>query len=182
MKIVKKMILGACILTATTQVAFAQNNPQWETPLIKGYGPIKDYKNAAIQPDKKLDYKVVFKITSDKTKDGVNNKLWHMARLMNLLYVGDVKKSNTHIVGVIAGKATSMVLKNEAYKKRFHKNNPNLDILKKLTEHGAKIYVCDQALSEHKIKQNETNKYIRKSLSAIIDIPTYVLKGYALIP
>jgi len=182
MKKIHKIILGACLITATSQVAFAQNNLQWETPLIKGYGPIKDYKNAAIQPDKNLDYKVVFKITSDKIKDGVNNKLWHMARLMNLLYVGDVQKSNTHIVGVIAGKATSMVLTNEAYKKRFHKNNPNLDILKELTEHGAKIYVCDQALSEHKIEQNETNKYIKKSLSAIIDIPTYVLHGYVLLP
>jgi len=182
MKIIKKMVIGACILTATTQVAFAQSNPQWETPLIKGYGSIKNYKNAAIQPDKNLDYKVVFKITSNKTKDGVNNKLWHMARLMNLLDVGGIKKRNTHIVGVIAGKATSIVLNNKAYKKKFHKDNPNLDLLKKLAKHGAKIYVCDQALSEHKIKQNETNKYIKKSLSAIIDIPTYVLKGYALIP
>jgi intracellular sulfur oxidation DsrE/DsrF family protein len=182
MKGLKKVIMTVCVFAIASQSALAQNNLQWETPLIKGYGPIKDYKNAAIQPDKNLDYKVVFKITSAKTKDGVNNKLWHMARLMNLLYVGNITKSNTHIIGVIAGKATSMVLTNAAYKKRFHKDNPNLKILQELTEHGAKIYVCDQALSEHKIRQHETNKFIKKSLSAIIDIPTYVLKGYALLP
>jgi len=182
MKIINRLILGACVLIATTQTTFAQADKKWETPLIKGYGAIKYYKNSARQPDKNLDYKVMFHVSSDKEQDGVNNSLWHMARLMNLLYVGNVKKSNIHIVGVVVGKATPLALSNEAYKKRFNKDNPHLDILKKLTQEGVIIYVCDQALAEHKIKHNETNKYITQSLSGLTDMAIFSLKGYALMP
>ncbi len=187
----KLVLLSVILMIAMAQIASAQVNnskvksraPQWETPLINGYGRIKYYPNAAMQPDKSLDYKVVFKITGDNTKDGVNGKLWHMARLMNLLYAGGIESKHVHMVGVIAGGATTIVLNNKTYKERFHKDNPNLDILKKLTEHGAIIYVCDQALAEHKIsQQGEVNKYVKKSLSAIVDLPTFILKGYALIP
>lgn len=180
----KNIIITTMFATMTT-VSFAsvQKNLNWKTPLIKEYGSIKYYKNAAIQPDKNLDYKVVFKITSDKMKDGVNNKLWHMARLMNLLYAGGVKKDHIHIVGIVAGKATFVVLNDQSYKKRFRTNNPNIDLLKKLTEHGVKIYVCDQALEEHHIDQKkEVSKYIIPSLSGIVDLTTFQLKGYALAP
>ncbi len=187
----KKLILLSVILLAMVQVGSAQvnnvqtnhHNPQWETPLIKGYGPIKYYSSAKIQPDKSLDYKVVFKITDGKIKDGVDNHLWHMARLLNLLYAAGVKPDHIHIVGVIAGKSTPVILNNKAYQKRFHKNNPNMDLLKQLTEHGVKIYVCDQAVAEHGIDlHQDLNKYIVPTLSAIIDLPTFQLKGYALMP
>lgn len=182
-KLKKSLIVAAIALTTTAGFASANKEPKWETPLIKGYGPIKYYKDAAIQPDKNLDYKVVFKITNDKRRKGVNDKLWHMARLMNLLYTAGIKKEHIHIVGIIAGKATYLVLNNQAYKKRFRTQNPNMDLLKQLTQHGAKLYVCDQALAEHHIDQKkDMNKYIMPSLSGIIDLPTYELKGYALIP
>ena len=184
----KKIILLSVILLAMNQATFAQKNnnyqnPKWETPLIKGYGPIKYYSNTAIQPDKSLDYKVVFKITSGKIKDGVDSKIWHMARFLNLLYASGIKPSHIHVVGVIAGKSTNVILNNKAYQKRFHKNNPNLDLLKQLTKNGVKFYVCNQAVAEHEIDlDTDLNNHIIPTLSAIIDLPTFQLKGYALIP
>ncbi len=183
MKIVKLLLVVSVFLLASVQVASAHAGPKWETPLIHGYGAIKVFKHAAIMPDKHLDYKVVFKITSAKTKDGVNNALFHMARLMNLLYVGGIESSHIHIVGVIAGPATLLALSNDVYKKRMHKFNPDLNILRQLKEHGAKFYVCNQAAAEHGINPNkQLNKYVTPSFSALIDIPTFELKGYALIP
>jgi len=187
----KKLILLSVILIAMNQITTAQKsntkinnqNPQWETPLIKGYGRIKYYNNTVIQPDKNMDYKVVFKLTDGKLKDGVNSKIWHMARLLNLLYASGIKTTKIHVVGVIAGKGTMVILNNTAYQKRFHKNNPNLNLLKQLTENGVHFYVCNQAVAEHNINLNtDLNKYINPTLSAIIDLPTFELKGYALIP
>jgi len=187
----KKLIALSIICIAMIQLASAQENkvqsgnpnPTWQTPLIKGYGPIKYFSKAAIQPDKNLDYKVVFKITNDNTKDGVNATLWHIARLMNLLYVAGVKTDHIHVVGVVAGKATPIVLNNKAFQKRMHKDNPDMNLLKQLTENGVKIYVCDQAVAEHSFDPyHDLNKYIIPSLSGIIDLPTFELKGYALIP
>lgn len=173
-------------LLITLQVVSAQGvhtkTIAWATPLIQGYGPIKYNPNLAVEPNNSLVYKVIVKTTSPKKKDGVNNKLWHVARLMNLLYASKIKKSNIHIIAVIAGPATSVVLTNKAYKKRFHKNNPDLKLMKELSEHGVKLYVCSQALAEHKIHPNEVNRYTVTTLSAITTLSIFQLKGYALIP
>lgn len=183
MKVVKTLLVVGALLLGSAQIASAHGGPKWETPLIHGYGAIKDFKNAAIMPDKHMDYKVIFKITSAKSKDGINTVLFHMARMMNLLYAGGVKPSHIHMVGIIAGPATPIILNNDAYKKRMHKFNPNLNVLRQLTEHGAKIYVCDQAAAEHGINPNtEVNKYIIPSFSALITLPTFELKGYAFMP
>jgi intracellular sulfur oxidation DsrE/DsrF family protein len=177
----KRILILTSIVLSTSQVLSAQSNPKWETPLIKGYGPIKYFKNADMQPKKNIEYKVVVKMTGDAMRKGINRKLFLISRLVNMLHAGGVSEKNIHIVGVIFGKATSIVLNNEAYQKRFHKNNPNLDVIKKLTQHGVKLNVCDQALAEHKIQKNEVNKNIQPVLAGNIAILTYQQENYLLI-
>ncbi len=105
-----------------------------------------------------------------------------MARLTNMLRSGGVPQKNIHMVGVIFGPDTTIALNNKAYNKRFLTNNPNLGVMKKLTEHGVKFFVCDQALNEHKIKQHgEVNKYVTKTLAGYVAIINYEQKGYILI-
>ena len=167
-------------ITFLGQKSIAQ---EWENPVIKDYGRVKYYKDAEIQPDKKLDYKIIFDIKDAKEKDGVNKTLWHMARQLNLLGVAKIPKKNIHLVAVIHGPATSLVLSDAVYLKKYNKHNPNLDILKSLTEQGVKIYVCGQAAGENNIDPyTEMNPFINLSLSALITIPNYVLKGYVLMP
>ena len=44
------------------------------------------------------------------------------------------------------------------------------------------MYVCGQALAEHHIAQTEVNPRVTIALSALTVLPTYQLKGYALMP
>ena len=71
-----------------------------------------------------------------------------MARMTNMLRSGGVPQSHIHMVGVIFGPATKIALNNQAYKKRFVTNNPNIGVMKALVKHGVKFFVCDQALNE----------------------------------
>jgi len=163
-----------------TMLSTTMNAQEWQTPIINGYGKIKDYKDASLQPDKHKEYKILFHITSDKEKEGVNAALWHIARQINLLGVSGVPKQNVNIVAVISGPATPMVLSDAAYKKKFSKTNPNLDLMQKLTDYGVQIEVCGQAAAENDIDPyKELNAYTQLTLSALIDIPTYQMRGYS---
>jgi len=163
--------------------AAAQETPKWTTPAVKGYGAIVYDPALDVQPDRTLDYRLIFRITDDKLKEGVNSQLWHVARMVNLLAAGGVPKAKTHIAAGIAGKAVSTVLSDDAYAKRYKKPNPNTMLIKELAAAGVRIYVCSQAAAEHGIDmRNELNPHILKSLSLMTDLANFQLQGYVLMP
>lgn len=51
--------------------------------------------------------------------------------------------------------------------------------MQKLKVYGVKIDVCGQATSEHDLKTaTEFSEYVNLTLSALIHIPNYQMKGY----
>lgn len=171
-----KSLTFSIILILITLTMSAQD---WKTPTIEGYGRITEYEEAVIKPDSTKEYKVLFHITSDKEREGVNSGLWKMARLINLLAEGGVPQEKIHVVGVISGPATLVTLTEKEYMEREEKPNPNLDLMKKLTDYGAVIHLCGQAAAEHDVDPNkDLNTYTTLTLSALIDIPYYQMQGY----
>lgn len=155
----------------------------WEYPVIKGYGPVQPLPHAAIQPDKNLHYKVLFDIkTEAKKPDEVNAGLSHMARFLNVMASAGVKPESLEIVGVIHGAAGPVVLKNDIYKKKFKVDNPNIQLIKALKKAGAKLYVCGQTLADDNYQHEWINPDIVLTLSALVDVPTFELQGYAYLP
>ncbi|MBR0552590.1 DsrE family protein [Stakelama marina] len=183
----KKLMLSAAIAAASIGAAQAQS---WETPVIKGYGKIMDYKDVAVRPDPKLDYKLVYGIHDDKMKGGVNATLWSIARNVNLLRAGGVPKDKIHIVAVFYGPGIGPALGNEAFKalakgkdKDKDKDvgdNPNLGLMKQLSENGVEFYACGQTMASKKLTAADLNAYTKKSLSAQVVLANYQLNGYAL--
>ena len=158
---------------------FDMNAQEWKTPIIEGYGKIVHYENAQDPPDPTKVYKIIFHITDGKEREGVNEGLWKIARLINLMGDYGVPKDNLHIVAIVSGSATPFVLSNAEYLKREEKGNPNLDLLEKLKPHNVKILVCGQALAKHKIDpETQMNKFVRLTTSALTAIPNYQLQGY----
>lgn len=174
-----RVILLTLIFSSTYSIIHAQ---EWQKPAVKDYGKVKLYDDAAMMPDKNIDYKIVFQLNSDETKEDVNAGLWHMARTMNLLKGSGVPDDHIHLVGVISGKATPVVMSNKAYQKKNGKDNPDIKLMKELSDNGAKLYVCGQAAAEHQITEKDLNDYVVFTLSALIDIPEFQYKGYALMP
>ena len=151
-------------------------------PVIKNYGSITPLPNAAVQPDKSLEYKVLFDVrkAADK-KDQVNPGLFHIARFINVFASGGIMPDKMKMVAVIHGEATAIVLKNEIYQQKYGCLNPNTQLINDLKNNGVEIYVCGQALADNDFKQDWVNPDIVVALSAMTVLPTYQLKGYALI-
>ena len=157
----------------------AMNAQNWETPIIEGYGKIVHYENAQNKPDPSKEYKVIFHIKDGKEREGVNEGLWKIARLLNLMGKYKVPKDQLKVVAIISGTATPAVLTDEEHKIREDRRNPNLDLLSKLKQHNVRILVCGQALAKHKIDADKhLNPQVELTVSALTAIPIYQMEGY----
>lgn len=155
----------------------------WEYPVIKSYGPVHPLPNAALQPDKSIRYKVLFDITqASKSADKVNRGLSHVARFLNVMAAAGIMPKNMELTVILHGPATPIVLRNEIFKNRFKKGNPNEEIIKDLKAAGVNLYVCGQALADDGFKDEWVNEQISVAVSALVVVPTYQLKGYAYLP
>ncbi len=156
---------------------------EWQYPVIKGYGAAHPLPHAAVQPDKNLEYKIIFSITKNGKSGDANEGLVHLARLINVYAEAGIKPEKMKLVAIITGPATYSALNDSAYKKHFKKDNPNSYLLKELKEKGlVKIFVCGQALTGLGYTQKNLNPAVTEAVSALSVLPTYELKGYALMP
>ena len=159
--------------------SFAQ---EWQTPLIEGYGEIKYIDKTAEQPNPIQEYKLLFDVTSDKQKNGVNKRLWVVARTLNMMHVAGVSAANIKIVVAIHGEATFTILTDEAHMSKYGKPNPNNDLIQKLRANGVSLFVCSQAIAARNIKDEEVHKDVAQALSALSVLANYQIQGYYLMP
>lgn len=173
-----KKLLLLFVLIATS-ITSAQ---EWTTPIIKGYGKIKEFKDVSVQPNTSSTYKIVFDLKDDREMDGINIGLFKIARLINMLGSGGVSKDNVHIVAAIHGGATLAVLNEVEYQKKYAKANPNTEVLQLLKDYGVKLYVCAQAASARGIAETDLNPNTELALSAMMVLANYQLDGYIMVP
>ncbi len=183
-KVLQNTLLSIFLAASLHSVAFAAGKGDnfWVYPVIEGYGRIHPLPDAAMQPDPETTYKVVFTATKGKEKDGVNASLWRVARAVNVFGQAGVKQDHRDFVVVISGKATPLIMSNQAYKAKHGKDNPNLKLIKALQDAGVKLQVCGQAVAENKIDYKAINPDITLTLSALSDVPMLQAQGYSLFP
>ena len=134
MKTKISIILLFVFLAFSQKDNFAQAN-DWEFPVIKGYGRIHRMPDAAVQPDKSMQYKVLFGIASPFDKPGETNiGLIHVARMINLLSTASINSSGYKITVVVGGPATPLVMDNANYKAKYGVDNPNTALVQTLKE------------------------------------------------
>lgn len=171
----KKLLFITLIFLST--IIYAQ---EWVTPVIDGYGKIKYSKDVAVQPDTNLAYKIVYKITTGETREGINKGLNGIAHAINMLGCANIKSDAVHIVATIQGAATKIILNDETYEKKYGEKNPNTKVIELLSNYGVKLFVCSQATAYKKIKETQINKNITEALSGSSVLLNYQLNGYAL--
>jgi intracellular sulfur oxidation DsrE/DsrF family protein len=180
MNFYNKIITAILLLIGLAINLNAQN---WEYPVIKGYGPAVSLPNAAVQPDKSLQYKILFDISKPAaSNDQVNPGLDHVARLINVFATAGMMPDQMELVVIIHSTAAPIVLKNEQYKTKYGVDNPNIQLLGELKKSGVVLYVCGQTLADYSFKQEWVNPDVTLALSALTVVPTYQLMGYALMP
>lgn len=177
------------ILGFVALLAFAGSAPvtaaraadtQWTYPAIAGYGPVHPLPDASVQPSKHRVYKALFDVTSgasDPSKPA--GGLVHVARAVNVFASAGVPLKHLHFVAILHGPATAAVLTDEAYKKKFGVDNPNIPLIAALRKAGVHVDVCGQALADNGFEHDWVNKDVRIDLSALATTVIYGDKGYA---
>jgi len=168
------------IITFISLIANAQEFQKGT--VIKNYGRFYNIGNPDKNLNPKKEYKVIFDVR--KTSNDINaiNPLLNVvARFINMHVAQGMPQKNLHVVLVLHGSATKDVLSNAAYKERFRKKNPNLDLLKELKKAGVEIFVCGQSALHQQIKREEVAKPVKFALSALTVLTEYQSLGFQII-
>jgi len=166
-----------------TNLLSAQSGKRIKGPVILDYGSTYEVKQPAYHLDTTKVYRVVFDIADspeDATK--LNPVINTLARYINMHVAAGVPKENIEVVGVFHNRASKDALKPKAYHNRYDVDNPNVELIKQLTElGGAKLFMCGQSIHARGIDREELNEHIGVALSAMTILIDYQAKGYQLI-
>lgn len=170
------------IALMTIGVAANAAEPEWVYPTIQKYGKVVSLPDAAMQPSKDVDYKVVFNMIGGGDADKVNPSLDRVARAVNIFTSAGVPVSHLHFVVVIHGPATPSVLNNARYREKFNVDNPNIKLIGELEKVGVQVVVCGQALANQNFPHDWVDPQVELTLAAISDVIILEQQGYVLFP
>jgi intracellular sulfur oxidation DsrE/DsrF family protein len=183
----KKTQQALWILCFTTISMAIQAQPekkfQFQTEVtlpIKDYGKVYNVPFATDRPDPNMQYKIVFEASVEALDSShIYPPLEHLARMYNLHVYGGVPQKNLDVVLVIGGLGIPAAMNNEAYRKRYGIDNPNLKILAELKEAGVKLNGCSQAMMKNHIEPADMNPDVTMIFSRFTTVSMYQMRGYA---
>ena len=149
-------------------------------PLVPGYEAARDLPGARELPDPKTDYKVVFADGQHAKNPGdVNPMLPTIATYLNTLGNYSVPAEHRHLVIMFHQRTPDIdiVMSNDAYNERYHRDNPNIAIIHALKQAGVDIRVCGQGLIGRKIDPKQVNPDVQIDLWAMTTLVNLQLKG-----
>ena len=132
--------------------------------------------------DPSLHYKILFDFTEGTAaqyKEGtVNPGLEEICRMVNLHYAAGIKKEKIQIVIILHSAAVMTVINNDEFRKRFGRDNQNLDLIGQLEKLGTRFIVCGQTATLREIPDASLLPGVKKAYSARTALSTYNLKGF----
>jgi intracellular sulfur oxidation DsrE/DsrF family protein len=175
--------MKAATIGLTAILAFALLTPAHaeEDLLVPGMRVATDIPNSHELPDPDTNYKVVFSVNRDPASpDEVNPMFNAIATYLNTLGKYGVPPENRNLIAMIHHRTEGfdIVMTNEAYKARHGRDNPNIEIIRKLREAGVDIRLCGQGLVGREIDAKDVNPDIQIDLWAMTSIINLELDGY----
>lgn len=151
-------------------------------PVFDEIGATFDIENADFVPDSTSILKAIFDIDY-LPKDSLSSNflISSLHRYLNMHVKNGVKESNISLAFVLHGASTKDALTNEAYERKYGIKNPNINLIKTLSEHGVEMYICGQSAAYASISKSEILTEIKLALSAMSVLTIYQSEGYSLI-
>ena len=180
------MKTNASLLSVLAAVALVGAAPRLahaaEDLAVPGYAVAVDVPGAHELPDPTLDYKIAWGIgqgAKDLTAE-VNPTLPTIARYVNTLAKWGVPKEKRHIIVMFHQRSDDfdIVLSNEAFKAKYGKDNPNVELIAALANAGVEFRACGQAVAGRKIDPHDVNPEIQIDLWAMTSFMNLQMKGY----
>lgn len=154
-------------------------------PAVADYGPVFtiDPHDVAFAPSPDVELKAVFEISiGAEGRDKADVSIMNVARFVNMHARAGMPKDKLKAAMVVHGGGTWEVLNNEAYRKRFGMDNPNLPALEQLAAAGVDVYVCAQSAAGRQILWKEfASPTVKLAFSAMTAIVSLQNDGYQFI-
>ncbi len=200
----KKNILLVSVIISFAYPSFSQTKPANENmmpPIFKDSAKLNQLKAMAYYPlinaglfssvlpvegvdeipDPNKDYKLLFEFTAgdnDSTHKSLNPGLVEIARILNLHVASGIPVSNIHIVVATHGPSLYSIETNNAYKKKYGIDNPNIKLIQELMQNGAKFIACGQAMHLFMVNKPDLYSGTKVSLTAQTVLSNYIEQGY----
>ena len=154
--------------------------PWFKTGTWSGVLPVEGVDFA---PDPQKQYNLVFDFThfnKDTSNKSINDGLTEIARIINLHVAAGIPKDHIHPVIVSHAKALFSIFNNDAYLKKYKKDNPNIKIVNDMMAAGIKFIACGQAMNFLDIKKEQLYPGVKVAVSAKTTLSYFVQQGYML--
>jgi intracellular sulfur oxidation DsrE/DsrF family protein len=148
--------------------------------LIRKLGASTPIPHPSFVADKTVEYKVAWDVTAAPDKPDAMPA--GLARPANFLMMADengLDRKRVHLAVILHGGATSAVMTNEAYKALKGVDNPNIALIKAMTDAGVQVIVCGQSLANNKIAREQVLPFVKVATSATFARATLHAQGYA---
>lgn len=126
--------------------------------------------------------KLVLDVREEGKGGEPHSGLTHAARALNLFALAGAPEGEVSVAVVVHGKATPLVLSDEAYRRAHGRANPNTALLRRLRDAGVDVKVCGQSLHHHGYSPDDLSEHVTLELSAMTALVELQNDGYALIP
>jgi intracellular sulfur oxidation DsrE/DsrF family protein len=154
--------------------------PWFKTGTWSGVLPVE---GVDFTPDPQKQYNLVFDFThfnKDTSNKSINDGLTEIARIINLHVAAGIPKDHIHPVIVSHAKALFSIFNNDAYLKKYKKDNPNTKIVNDMMAAGIKFIACGQAMNFLDIKKEQLYPGVKVAVSAKTTVSYFVQQGYML--
>ncbi len=154
-------------------------------PLIKSaeWGIVLPVDNPTEIPDANQQYKLLFEITvgnRDSLRGEIDENLAEVARVINLHIASGIPVKNIVPVIIAHGTCLNAFRTNEAFKKKYGIDNPNMKLLDEFRAIGTRFIACGQAMQFFDVPKDALQPDVKISLTAQTVLTNYQLKGYVL--
>jgi uncharacterized protein len=150
-------------------------------PLIPKHGAVVPLPHAAHAP--RDGAKLLIDVTRGGEPSELNPAIEKVAKYLHIYAAGGGKPAKARFTVILHGDATLAVLNHEAYSARFSvSQNPNLELLSQLQQHGVELFVCGQTLITKEAKPEEVADSVRVAVSALTVVVNSQQDGYAYVP
>ncbi len=151
-------------------------------PVIPGFGPVWKIPNPSYPTDTTATFRAVFDVmNSPEDKTRVNPWIETAARFLNMHAASGVDPDRLKVALVVHNQASTDLLNNSEYRRRFGSENPNRDLLRALMESGAEVILCGQSSIAREVPIEVTVEGVKRSLSAMTALIQLQDQGYRLI-
>ena len=151
-------------------------------PVIPDFGAVWDVPGATFKTDTSGTLMAVFDIMkSPEDPSKVNPWMETAARFLNMHARAGVNPDQLKVALVVHNQASTDLLDNVEYQKRFGTPNPNQPLLMALMDFGGQVVFCGQSSFAREVPIEDTVEGVQLSLSAMTALIQFQNQGYRLI-